>query len=84
MWRLPAVLLLSCLCPSLTAAVTTEAVNGVWEGKIHVDGQNYRIFLHIGVQANGGSVATLDSPDIGKLGIPLPLLESGERSVSLN
>jgi len=82
MWRLPAVLLLSCLCPSLTAAVTTEAVNGVWEGKIHVDGQNYRIFLHIGVQANGGSVATLDSPDIGKLGIPLPLLESGERSVS--
>jgi polyvinyl alcohol dehydrogenase (cytochrome) len=82
MWRLPAVLLLLCLCPALTAAVTTKAVNGVWEGKIHVDGQDYRIFLHIGVQANGSSVATLDSPDIGKLGIPLPLLESGERSVA--
>ena len=84
MWRLPAVLLLLCLCPSLTAAVTTKAVNGVWVGTIHVDGQDYRIFLHIGVQANGDSVATLDSPDIGKLGIPLPLLESGECSVAFD
>jgi hypothetical protein len=57
-------------------------VNGVWEGKIQIDGEEYRIVLHLGAQANGSSVATLDTPDIGKLGIPLPLLESGERSVA--
>ena len=81
MRHLPTVLLLFCLCTSLTAAVTT-AVNGVWEGKIQIDGEEYRIVLHLGAQANGSSVATLDTPDIGKLGIPLPLLESGERSVA--
>ena len=82
MRHLPTVLLLFCLCTSLTAAVKTKAVNGVWEGKIQIEGQDYRIVLHLGAQANGSSVATLDSPDIGKLGIPLPLLKSGKRSVA--
>lgn len=80
--RLPTALLLFCLCTSLTAAVTTTAVNGVWEGKIQIDGEEHRIVLHLSAQANGSSVARLDIPDNGKLGIPLALLESGERSVA--
>ncbi len=64
------------------AAVTTKAVDGVWEGKVPIDGQDFRIVLHLGPQANGSSAATLDSPDMGKVRIPLTLLESGDRSVA--
>ena len=82
MRRLPTVFFLLCLCTSIAAAVTSKPVNGVWEGKVQIKGQDYRIVLHLGAQANGGSAATLDSPDIGKLGVPLTLVESGERSVA--
>ncbi len=79
MRRLPSVLL---LCTSIAAAVTSKPVDGVWEGKVQIDGQDCRIVLHLGAPANGSSAATLDSPDMGKVGVPLTLVESGERSVA--
>ncbi len=57
MRRLPTVSLLFCLCTSLAAAVTTNALNGVWEGRIQIDAKDYRIVLHLGEQADGSSVA---------------------------
>ena len=82
MRRLPTVMLLLCLCTSLAAAATTPPVNGIWQGKIHIDGADYRIVLHIVSQADGSSAGTLDSPDRGKLGIPLQSLKSDESSVA--
>ena len=82
MWRLPTVLLLSFLCMPVRAAVTADAINGAWQGKIQIDGEVSRIVLHIGGQANGSAVATLDTPDRGKLAIPISLVESGQRSFS--
>jgi polyvinyl alcohol dehydrogenase (cytochrome) len=80
MRRSSIVMLLLWLCASLTVRATTEGVNGVWQGKIHINGADYRIVLRIGLPADGNSAATLDSPDSGKLGIPIQSLISDENS----
>lgn len=79
--RRPTFVLLLCLCSSLAAA-TTEALNGVWLGKIQIDGEDYRIVLRIGRTADGSSAPTLDIPDAGKLGIPLPSLKADDSSLA--
>ena len=72
----------ACLFPSLTAALTIEAVNGVWEGKIHVDGQNYRLFLHFGVKQTGVPSPRSTVQILGSWGFPSHYWNLASRSVS--
>lgn len=74
------VMLLLCLCTSLHTT-PPNSVDGIWQGKIHIGDSEYRIVLRIRSQANGASVAALDSPDTGKLGISVQSLKADESSV---
>jgi hypothetical protein len=73
--------LLFFVCASLTAATTRTSIDGVWQEKIHIGGEDDRVVLRIGSQANG-LLGTLDSPDTGKLGIPLASLKAEEDSIA--
>jgi len=79
MWR-PAVIMLL-VCATLAAAPADDSVSGVWRSTIHIPGGDYRIVLHIGGGANG-SPAVLDSPDTGKLAVPLTSLQADADSVA--
>jgi len=58
------------------AQVVSNTVDGLWQGKIKQNNREYRIVLHI------GSTSSLDSPDTGKLGIPILSVSNEHNSLS--
>jgi polyvinyl alcohol dehydrogenase (cytochrome) len=61
---------------------SSASVAGVWQGKVQIGGAEKRIVLHVtGVSATGVT-ATLDTPDTGKLGIPLEHVETAGKTLS--
>ncbi|HXJ91665.1 MAG TPA: PQQ-binding-like beta-propeller repeat protein [Terriglobia bacterium] len=66
------------LCLGALAAAPSGEVSGIWQGRFRLGAEDYRIVLHIA----GGSAATLDSPDTGKLGVLVESFKAGNRSVS--
>ena len=72
------VLLSAVLLPAglACAQVVSNSVDGLWQGKIKQNDREYRIVLHI------GSTSSLDSPDTGKLGIPILSVSNEHNSLS--
>ncbi len=72
------VLLSAVLLPAglACAQVVSNTVDGLWQGKIKQNNREYRIVLHI------GSTSSLDSPDTGKLGIPILSVSNEHNSLS--
>lgn len=58
------------------AQVVSNNVDGLWQGKIKQNNLEYRIVLHI------GSTSSLDSPDTGKLRIPIHSVSKEQNSLS--
>ena len=78
--RRPATLLIPlmlCVLAPLPAAPASGSANGIWQGTVQIRSDAYRIILHI--NPNSG---TLDSPDIGKLAIPIASLRLDENKLS--
>jgi polyvinyl alcohol dehydrogenase (cytochrome) len=71
-------MLLWILISARLALATGVPVTGMWRGTVHIGGEDYRIVLHI----DGSSAATLDSPDTGKLGIPLSSVNASDGALS--
>jgi len=74
-----------CLCAALYA--TANSMAGIWQGTLHVREGNgpdsdFRVVLRISSPPNGSSVATLDSPDAGRLGISIKSLKTDDTSLS--
>src|SRR6266550_8781233 len=74
------VLLSAVLLPAglACAQVVSNTVDGLWQGKIKQNNREYRIVLHI------GSTSSLDSPDTGKLGIPLHSVTKEQNSFAFS
>ena len=60
----------------LPAGLACNTVDGLWQGKIKQNNREYRIVLRI------GSTSSLDSPDTGKLGIPILSVSNEHNSLS--
>ncbi len=78
MLRCMAVVMLAlCLGAAGAAGQTKSAASGTWQGTLRMNGEEFRVVMHIGVAGAGAGVAgTLDSPDTGQLGIPLAALKA--------
>jgi hypothetical protein len=67
---------LSLSCIGFGAARTdSNAVTGVWQGTIRLSDPDYRIVLHVNSETNGTRTVIVDSPDTGKLGVPVQSIE---------
>lgn len=78
--RRPAILwllLMFCFHAFLPAAAAATSANGIWQGTVHIRSDAYRIVLHINSDSG-----TLDSPDTGKLAIPITSLKMDENKLS--
>jgi len=60
----------------LPAGLACNTVDGLCQGKIKQNNREYRIVLRI------GSTSSLDSPDTGKLGIPILSVSNEYNSLS--
>ncbi len=57
---------------------------GDWSGKLEVGGMSLRVVLHIATDTAGGLTATMDSPDQGAKGIPIPqVVQMGTDSIAI-
>ena len=75
--------LLSCVLMCFVAASAgADDLSGIWQGKVQVDDQDYRVILHVARQGSRNLEATIDTPDTGKLGIALASFKTNDASVS--
>ncbi|HEX3661146.1 MAG TPA: PQQ-binding-like beta-propeller repeat protein [Acidobacteriaceae bacterium] len=80
MVRLSGLVAFGSLCVAAASFGSGAApVTGVWQGKLSVRGAEERIVLRV-----DGATATLDSPDTGKLGIPLQSVEAGDHALAFD
>jgi pimeloyl-ACP methyl ester carboxylesterase len=68
---LTTVLLLSLALIGTRQAAAPAAIEGDWTGSVAVGAAPLRLVVHIKRTADGGFVATLDSPDQGATGLPI-------------
>jgi len=80
MWRLVAGHALLWVCASAACAGENDSANGVWNGVLQTSGQQQRIVLHIETD-QGAIQGTLDSPDTGRLGIPLAMVKAEQKAL---
>jgi polyvinyl alcohol dehydrogenase (cytochrome) len=80
MWRSVAGHLLLWVCASAAWGAENDSANGVWKGVLKTSGQEQRIVLHI--ETDRGTIhGTLDSPDTGRLAIPLEAVKIHEKAL---
>lgn len=68
-----------CAVVAFSGGGSPSSADGNWQGKLSGSGAVERIVLHV-----AGANATLDSPDTGKLGIPLQHVAAGENTLGFD
>lgn len=64
------------------AVAGPQSIKGTWLGRLRVGGVPLRMVLNVTVDPTGNETATLDSPDQGVVGFPVPQFEhSGDHVV---
>ena len=66
-----------CAAAAVGSGPAASSVAGVWQGKLGGSGAEQRIVIHV-----TGATATLDSPDTGKLDIPLESVETSDGTLA--
>lgn len=60
------------------AQLVSNSADGLWQGKVNRNHREYRIVLHI------GSTSFLDSPDTGRLGIPITSVSKEQNTLAFS
>ena len=86
LFPLRAILLFAAVCCiSLSAAAQQRQADpsGAWYGTLEVQGMKLGIVIHLAAAKDGGYTATMDSPDQGAFGMPVPSVRIKGDSVIL-